>query len=150
MKLGFAAITVFAVNLASILATPIKRDLLFQVVADNSADFKRVPIYKVPDHTQVFSVGGDEGYKVTFTLKDDTTLVDQDNDAVYINPDTGEVGNTKAWHDVQPSTNFSVKDDRLYYNDDLKWKACPTGDGRYSLTSNYDCDGASEITIFIV
>lgn len=145
----FIALIVFSLNLASTLATPIKRDILFKVDADNSGDFKNVPIYKVPEHTQVFSVGGDDGYKVTFTLKDDTTMVDQDGDAVYINSDSGEVGNTKAYHDVDPSAGFSVKDGRLYFNDNQQWKACPTGDGRYSLTSNYDCDGASEITLFI-
>lgn len=150
MKFGLAAAALFVFSLAPALARPLKRETLFKLIADNGGDFQNVPIYKVPDHTQVFSVGGDEGYELILTLQSNGSLIDQDGIGVYINSDTGEVGITSAWDDVEPTTGFSYGDDNhLYYNNDQQWQACPSGDNRYSLTSSYECDGGSEITVLI-
>ncbi|ODV66265.1 hypothetical protein HYPBUDRAFT_100337, partial [Hyphopichia burtonii NRRL Y-1933] len=101
-----------------------------------------VAIKKVDSHLFVFSVGGDEGDDLSLTFKD-TALEDQDGTGVYINPDTGEVGSVSGTQ--SPTEEFSYTHDILLYQGKSEWKACPSGENKYSLVSGKDCEGGTDI-----
>ncbi|ODV64616.1 hypothetical protein HYPBUDRAFT_145247 [Hyphopichia burtonii NRRL Y-1933] len=101
-----------------------------------------VAIKKVDSHLFVFSVGGDEGVDLSLTFKD-SALEDQDGTGVYVNSDTGEVGSVSGTQ--SPTEDFSYANDILLYQGKSEWKACPSGENKYSLVTGVDCDGSTDI-----
>lgn len=114
----------------------------------SGSKFQNGPIKKVDSHPHVFSVGGNEGTDVTFTLSPDGTMVDQDGRGVNYDSNTGELGSVDPFNG-KPSQGFSIKDGALFHDDKENWKACPSGDDKYSLADN-DCTGGTPIELKVV
>lgn len=126
------------------------KDIKFGVVSIASGtQFQYAAIKKVESHPHVFSVGGDEGTDLSLTLKTDTTLVDQDGRGIYWNPDTGELGNVAPFGRQAATAGFAIKDGHLVLNDADNWKACPSGENKYSLANN-ECTGGTGIALSVV
>ncbi|ODV81874.1 uncharacterized protein CANTADRAFT_43909, partial [Suhomyces tanzawaensis NRRL Y-17324] len=122
----------------------------FSIIAIHSGtQFQNAPIKKVPEHLHVFSVGGNDGSDLSLTLKQDGTLVDQDGRGIYVDPNTGEFGNVDPWGQEKPSSGFAITDGHLTYQGKDNWKACPSGDNKFSLANN-DCTGGTGIALSVV
>lgn len=131
-------------------AADTSKDVKFGVVSIASGTkFQYAAIKKVESHPHVFSVGGDEGSDVSFTLKTDTSLVDQDGRGVYWDSKTGELGNVAPFGRQAATTGFSIKDGHLVLDGKDNWKACPSGDNKYSLANN-DCTGGTGIALHVL
>lgn len=134
-------------------ASPIKREdknIEFGIISLHSgSQFHFNSIKKVDSHVQVFAVGGDEGKDVTLTLKPDGSLFDQDGTGIYVNPDTGEFGDVDPWGSQKPSEGFEIQEQGLAYNGKQNWRACPSGENKYSLANN-DCEGGTGIMLYVV
>lgn len=109
----------------------------------------RASINKVESHPHVFSVAGDEGYSVSLTLNDDGSMKDTLGRGIYVNPDTFEMGNVDPWGEQQPSKVFHIHDNcYLCYNGNCDWRACPSGENKWSLTqSNGNCVGGTPLKL---
>ncbi|CAN3373459.1 hypothetical protein DIURU_003014 [Diutina rugosa] len=106
----------------------------FAVKVDaEGTDFQDKSIKKVGAHPHVFSVGGDDGRDLTLSLKSDGTLIDQDGRGIFVG-DNGDVGNVDPFGEQQATGGFSISDDKLVYNGDQGFFACPGGENQFSLT----------------
>lgn len=126
------------------------KKILFGVVSVRSGTkFQNAPIKKVQSHLHVFSVGGTEGSDVSLTLLTDGSLVDQDNVAIFHDPNTGELGNVNPFGTEQPTKGFAIKDGHLVLDGNDNWKACPSGTNQFSLANN-DCTGGTGIVLHVL
>lgn len=126
------------------------KKIQFGVVSVRSGTkFQYAPIKKVQSHLHVFSVGGTEGADVCLTLLTDGSLVDQDNLAIFHDPNTGELGNVNPFGTEQPTKGFAIKDGHLVLDGHDNWKACPSGTNKFSLANN-DCTGGTGIVLHVV
>lgn len=147
----FSALSILAFAAAAIASPTFPYDSFeykfdAQVWLQNEGPLNGVAIKKVDSHPFVFSVGGDEGENLTLTLNDrKRTLIDQDGTGVYINPDTGEVGSVSGTQ--SPTEGFEYSDDIVTYEGHTEWKACPSGENKYSLVYGKDCDGGISLDI---
>lgn len=116
-----------------------------QVIRSGS-QFQYASIKKVPDHPNVFSVGGDNGEDLELAFSDDkSTLVDQDNRGIQIDSKTGEFGDVPPTGRTQATSGFEIKNGYLT-KDGVTFYACPAGDNRFSLTTK-SCDGGDSIAL---
>lgn len=118
------------------------------VAVRSGTKFQHNAIKKVASHPHVFSVGGTEGEDLKLTLNADGTLVDQNGRGVIIRP-SGEFGDVSPWGDEAPTKGFAIKDSNLVLNGKQEWKACPSGENRFSLAIN-DCTGGTGIALLVV
>lgn len=123
----------------------------FSLVAIHSgSQFQYVPIKNVPSHPHVFSVGGDEGSDLEVSFQDDkTSLVDLNGRGVNWDSSTGEVGLVAPFGRAPATSGFSIVDGDLALDGKQNWKACPSGDNKFSLATN-DCVGGTGIALKIV
>lgn len=121
----------------------------FGLVAIRSGTkFQHNAIKKVASHPHVFSVGGTEGEDLKLTLNADGTLVDQNGRGIIIRP-SGEFGDVSPWGDEASTKGFAIKDSNLVLNGKQDWKACPSGENKFSLAVN-DCTGGTGIALLVV
>ncbi|CAH2354867.1 hypothetical protein CLIB1423_19S01750 [[Candida] railenensis] len=106
-------------------------------------------VKKVDSHPHVFSVGGDEGKDLTLSFNSDGSLHDQDGRGVYVDPNTGEIGNVDPWGQQSASTGFSVENDDLQFQGGDGFWACPSGDNKFSL-SRKECTGGTGVALQVV
>lgn len=111
--------------------------------------FQYAAIKKVDSHPHVFSVGGDEGKDLELTLKSDGTLVDQDGRGIFLDTKSGELGDVAPFGRQAATNGFSIKDSHLVHDGKDNWKACPSGDNKFSLANN-DCTGGTAIALHVV
>lgn len=111
--------------------------------------FQYAAIKKVDSHPHVFSVGGNEGTDLVLTLKSDGTLVDQDGRGVNLDPKTGELGSVAPFGRQAATTGFAIKDGHLVHDGQDNWRACPSGEDKYSLANN-DCIGGTGIALHTI
>lgn len=106
-------------------------------------------VKKVDSHPHVFSVGGDEGKDLTLSFNSDGSLHDQDGRGVYVDPNTGEIGNVDPWGQQSASTGFSVENDDLEFQGNAGFWACPSGGNKLSLSRN-ECTGGTSVALHVV
>ncbi|KAG7193759.1 uncharacterized protein KQ657_000450 [Scheffersomyces spartinae] len=105
------------------------------------------PIYKVDSHPHVFSVAGNEGVELSLTLYSDGTMTDQTGRGVYVDPNTGEVGNVDPFGQQANSKNFGINNGYLTYKGSEDFYACPSGPNKWSLTVKGGCTGGTQIML---
>lgn len=131
------------------IAALVSANDFFKLKATTTDDdfFDKTPIKKVDSHPHVFSVGGNEGNDLSVKFQDDgSSLVDDSGRGINVDGDTGEIGNVAPFGREPATPGFSVKDGRLLFNDEDHWRACPSGDDKFSLT-NKDGEGCKTIIL---
>lgn len=114
------------------------------------SQFLNTPIMKVDSHPHVFSVGGDEGKELIVNFQDDdTSLVDQDGRGVNHDPNTGEMGSVAPFGREAATPGFSINGDHLVFENRDEWKACPSGENKFSLADG-ECTGGTPIVLQVV
>lgn len=128
----FSALTILTFAAAAVA------DLKFDLKAGASGTaLDGVAIKKVDSHLFAFSVGGDEGDDLSFTFKG-STLVDQDGAGARIDPDWTYLGSAQG--SQSPTEGFSHKNDKVLYQGNAKWQACPVeGIGHVLIFSEEKC-----------
>lgn len=114
----------------------------------SGSNVQNAAIKKVDSHAQVFLVGGSEGDDLKLTITTDGTLFDQNGRFVFVG-ENGDVGSVDPWGNQQPTKGFSIKDNRLAYQDSEGFFACPSGKDTYSLTVK-GWDGCTGIALQIL
>lgn len=115
----------------------------------SGTQFQNAAIKKVDSHPHVFSVGGSDGKDVVLTLQSDGSLVDQDGRGIYLDTQTGELGNVAPFGRQAATKGFSINDGHLLWDGKDNWKACPSGPDTFSLANN-DCIGGTGIVLHVV
>lgn len=142
MKFSYALLGLTA------LATAAADSFGLRAIASGSK-VDNTPIYKVDSHPHVFSVAGNEGYEVSLTLASDGTMTDQSGRGIFVDPNTGEIGNVDPWGQQQKTSNFANNNGWLTYKGSDCFYACPSGDNKWSLTSKGGCTGGTQIKLQI-
>lgn len=138
--------TTITTSTSTTTCVPVKFDV---VAISPGTQFQNAPINKVFSHLHVFSVGGNEGTSITLTLLGDGTLRDQDGVGIFWDPNTGEFGDVDPWGVQKPTPGFYIENGWLNLNGESDWKACPSGDDKFSLANN-DCTGGTPIGLAVV
>lgn len=134
-------LTLASVALAA--PTPVTKNFVLKANIETE-NFKDQEIKFVEAHPHVFNLGGD-GSTIHFQINDDGTLYDVDSErAIFLSPNSGELGLISPWNDQAPTVGFSLEDNKLKFADSTTWRACPSGDGKFSVTlAKFDCLGGS-------
>lgn len=121
---------------------------LFGALAINvGTKFNQMPIRKHASSSKTFFVGGDEGERVFFYLKSDSTLVDQFNKGIHIFPG-GFVGNVQPEGNTDPTPGWKIIDGHLTLNE-KSFFACETDDGDHVLSSEY-CNYGTPVVLYAI
>lgn len=131
-------------------ATPVANKKFSLIAIHSGSAFQNAAIKKVDSHPHVFSVGGTEGADLELTFQDDnSSLVDQNARGINLDAATGELGDVAPFGRAPATTGFSIVEGNLAYNGQQTWKACPSGENKFSL-SNKDCTGGTGIALKVV
>lgn len=120
-------------------------DVGFGVLSIHSgSQFQYANINKDSSKPQTFFVGGELGSPVNFTLKADGTLYEGTQ---AINVDSNNVvGDIAPNGRVSPSSDFSIQQNHLAYQNSTNFYACPSGDD-YVLAT--ECEDGTAISLLV-
>lgn len=137
----------FTVLFLAAIAAAANQQFFLKATSTDDNTFDKTNIKKVDSHPHVFSVGGDEGKDLVVLFQDDwTSLVDEDGRGVNVDSNTGEVGSSAPFGREPATPGFYIEDNRLKFNGEDHWRACPGGGDKYSLTNK---DGPGCKTIYL-